>query len=244
MRLRKRAEPHQRDSNRDAGFEGKFAQFRRGIGEDNAAASVKHRAFRLLNQLRGLGNLARVSVNLRFVTADVHRCRIVIRCLLHLGILGDVNDDGPRLPGARDVKRLGDDIRHLVATFDEVAVLADRARHTDNVTLLEGIAADVMRKNLSGNRHHRDRVHVGGCDAGDKVRRARARCRKGDSNFSSGAGVSISGVRTALFVPHWDEFYICFTVERVENRHRRATVDTEDILNAFPFETFNQAHGS
>lgn len=54
------------------------------------------------------------------------------------------------------------------AAFTEV-VLGDRHRDTRDVGFLEAVGADEMAGHLTGDRDHRDRVHLGVGERGHQV---------------------------------------------------------------------------
>ncbi|CAI8041147.1 hypothetical protein GBAR_LOCUS22869 [Geodia barretti] len=159
---------------------------------------------------------------------------------MHLGIFSDVNNYRTGFPCLRDVKRFSDDICYLVGIFDEITMLTDRTRYTDNIALLESIAADIVGEDLSGDRDHWNRIHISGCDTCDEIGCAGTGGCECDPDVPSGACVAISGVGSPLFMPHRNQFDFGLTIQGIENRHRRATVHTKDIFDTFPLETVNE----
>jgi hypothetical protein len=56
-------------------------------------------------------------------------------------------------------------VGQVAHVLDQEVVLDDGAGDAHRVALLEGVQADRRRRDLPGEDHHRDRVHVGGGDA-------------------------------------------------------------------------------
>ena len=156
MRFRECAKSHQGNSDRNLCIKGELPQFLTGIGKYNTTASIKHRTLGFLNQCCGFRDLRWIAMYLWLVAADVNRLWVVKQRLMYLCIFGDVNDNWSRLSGLGDVKRLSDNVRDLVVTFDEVTVFTDWSGYPNNIAFLEGIAADIVGENLSSNCNHRN----------------------------------------------------------------------------------------
>jgi hypothetical protein len=78
----------------------------------------------------------------------------------------------------------------------------------DRVNFLESVAADCVAGNLAGNHDHGDRVHESSGDAGDCIGRTRPGGYQANARFSGRARVSVSGMRSTLFMTHQNMFYI------------------------------------
>jgi hypothetical protein len=64
-------------------------------------------------------------------------------------------------------------VRQVAHVLDEEVVLDHGTGDADRVAFLEGVLADRVGRHLAGNHHHRDRIHVGGGEAGDGIGDAR-----------------------------------------------------------------------
>ena len=89
---------------------------------------------------------------------------------------GDVDEHRRRADRCGDVERLGDHLRDVVTVADQEVVLGDRHRDAGDVGLLERVGADQCASDLSGDRDHRDGVHLGVGQRGDQVGGAGTRC--------------------------------------------------------------------
>jgi len=76
-------------------------------------------------------------------------------------ILGDVDEHGAGTSGGSDVEGLVDDLGKFVDFLHQVVVLSAGARDAEGVGFLEGVAADELAGDLSGDGDDRDGVHHG-----------------------------------------------------------------------------------
>ena len=90
------------------------------------------------------------------------------------------------------------------ARHHQLVVLGDRAGDADGVALLEGVAADRRGRHLAGDRHHRDRVHVGVHQRRHEVGRRRTRRHHRHAGAAGDVGVALGHVPGALLVAHED----------------------------------------
>lgn len=74
---------------------------------------------------------------------------------------------GPGRP-VREVERFLDDPRGR-RILNQVVVLGDRAGDLDHRCLLKRIGADHVPRHLAGDRHQRDRIHLGVGQTGDEI---------------------------------------------------------------------------
>jgi len=103
----------------------------------------------------------------------------------------------------------------VLDVLDQEVVLDDRARDAHGIAFLEGVQANGGRGHLARHHHHRDTVHVGGGDAGDRVRHARAGGDQGHADFAGGARIAVGRVYGRLFVAHQHVLDGVLLVERV-----------------------------
>jgi hypothetical protein len=122
-----------------------------------------------------------------------------------LDVLRDVDYDGARAAAAGEVEGFLEDPGQVVYVGDQVGVLHDRQRHAVEVGLLERTLADVLLKNLTGDRDDGRRVHVGVGDGADEVGGAGAAGRHTHADPAGGTGVAFGGEGAALFVTGEDD---------------------------------------
>ena len=87
-------------------------------------------------------------------------------------------------------------------------MLRARPRDADDIRLLEGVIADKRRIHLAGENHDGHRIHIGGRNAGHRIRGPRAGGHKGCADPRGGARVAVGGVHGRLLVPYEDLFYV------------------------------------
>ena len=203
-----RATGHQRGDDVDVGQLGELAQLGSGTRLEDAAADVEHRAGRLEDQPGSLADHPRVTLDRRPIArqrgGDVGVGRPVPLHLRLQHVLGHVDEHRAGPAGGGDVERLADRQRQLLGRHHQLVVLGRRAGDADGVALLEGVAADRLRRHLPGDRDHRDRVHVGVHQRRDEVRRRRTRRHQRHAGTAGDVGIALGHVPGALLVAHED----------------------------------------
>ena len=101
-----------------------------------------------------------------------------------------------------------------------------------------------MRRHLAGDHHHRDRVHVGGGDAGHGVGDAGPRGDQRDADFLRGARVAVGGVHRALLVAHQHVLHLVLLEQLVVDEQDRAAGIAEYVFDAFFLKAANHDLGS
>ena len=117
--------------------------------------------------------------------------------------------------------------------LDHEAVLNDRPGDTDHVGFLEGVGADHGARHLTGNDHHRDRVHEGSGDTGDGICRARAGGHQHHAGLASRARIAIGHVGGSLLMTNQDMFDGLFLEKRIVDMQNGTARVPVDVLNAF-----------
>ncbi len=145
-----------------------------------------------------------MSLQVRLVAADVDLLRPLELGLGDLDILGKVDQHRAGTTGTGDIERLTDNARDVLGVTHQEAVLGDRPGDADHVHLLKGIVADQRGGHLAGDDHHRDRIHVGGGDAGHGVGGAGARSGDGHPHLTGCPGVAVGRMGAALLVAGQD----------------------------------------
>ena len=235
---------HERGHDRDAGELGQSAQLLGGVRLDDAATDVQHRTTRLDDEPSGLAHLLRVRAGDGAIARQVEVVGPLERRLRLQSVLRHVDQNRTRTTRRGEVEGLGDRTRDLAWVSHEVVVLGDRHRDAADVGLLEGVGADRLAGDLTGHRHHRDRVHVGVGDRGDEVGRTRTRGRHADADASRRLGESLGCVACTLLVAHEDVTYLRGVHERVVERKDRASRNAEDDVDPGVLQRADEALGS
>ncbi len=230
----------QRPGDRDLGLLGEGEQLVPRLRVEDAVAGEDHRPLGLGDLGRGQLQLPRVAVHVRAEARqpgdDLVLGRVLGARLLLEGVLGDVDVDRAGTAGPGDVEGLGDDARQLVRVAHQVVVLRHRQGDAVDVDLLEGVLADQRRRDVAGDRDHRDRVEERGPDAGDQVGRAGTRGAHADADAAGDAGVAVGGVRAALLVADEDVAELRVVAEDVVERQDDAARIAEEDVDALAEE--------
>ena len=78
------------------------------------------------------------------------------------------------------------------------------ASDADRIGLLESVATDQRRRNLTGNNDQRNGIHIGIGNTRNRIGGARTRCNQDDAGAAGGTGISFGCMGGASFVPRKD----------------------------------------
>src|SRR5262249_12995867 len=152
-----------------------------------------------------------------------------VRGLVEGDVLRDVHHHRAGTAAAGDVEGLLHHLGEVAHVLHQEVVLDDGTGDADRVALLEGVHADGGGGHLAGDDHHRDRIHVGGGDAGHGVRHARAGGHQRHADVAGRAGVAVGGVHGGLLVAHQNVLDRVLLVERVVDvQHRAAGIAPDE----------------
>ncbi len=233
-----RAQAHQGRGDRKTGQVHQLAQQPARLQSriDDAAARIDHGPLRLCHHANGCANRALVGIELRSIGPMTDITGTDIGTLLELHVLGNIDDNGPRAAGGRDVERLVDDARQIVHVAHQPIVLGAGARDADGVAFLKRVIADEMGRHLSGNDHERNRIHQRVGQARDRIGRSRPRGDKHDARLAGRARIAFGGVNRALFVTHQHVDKLVVLEQGIVNRQHRAARIAEDVAHALILE--------
>ena len=201
-------------------------------GYVHPAARQKERALRVREHFRRLFQLAHVHAGRRLIAADGDLLRVFVGAGLVLDIFGKIDEDGPRLARAGDVKGFLYDPAEVFAAAHRHRILADGAADADDVDLLKGVVADEVGRHLPREADEGHAVVIGGGDARDEVGRTRAAGDETDARFARGARVAVRRVHEPLLVAGKDDAERRFAVQRVEQVDRHAARIGEQRIHA------------
>ena len=158
-------------------------------------------------------------------------------------VLGQIHQHRPRAPRAGEIERLARDARDVVGVLHQVGVLHHRVGDAGDVGLLEGVLAEHRRDGLAGEDDHRHRVHQRRQQAGHRVGGAGTGGHQHHARLAGRARVAVGHVRGPLLVADEDQLDLRVD-ERVEDRHRGAARQAEDVLDPFALEAADQRLGT
>jgi hypothetical protein len=98
------------------------------------------------------------------------------------------------------VEGLLDRHSQILDVLDQEIVLYTGTSNADGVTFLEGILPDVMRRHLTGDAHHRNRIHVGRGDAGHGIGHARTGGHQRNADPLRRTRIGVGRVNSGLLV--------------------------------------------
>ncbi len=139
-----------------------------------------------------------------------------------LHILGDVDDHRAGAAVGGDVESLMHHRSEAGGVHHQIIMLGAVAGDADGVAFLKGIGADQRGRHLSGDDHHRDRIHQRVGDAGDRIGRTGAGCDEDDAGLAGGARIALRRVGCRLFVADEDVLDRGMLEQCVIDRQHRA----------------------
>jgi hypothetical protein len=119
-------------------------------------------------------------------------------------------------------------------------VLGDGPGDAHDVGFLKGIAAKDLRRDLTRNRDHGNRIHICGGNAGNEVGASRTRGSKTHAHLARGAGIAVGCMRRRLLVPDQNHSRRFNAIQGVENRYDLSAGIGEKHLNALVLQCVNQ----
>ena len=191
---------HQSGDNGNVIFFREFGEFLRRAGSDDSAARIDARTlgfrdcrtdgFDLL-RLRSARN--GVCLHRRLRVEDERQFRL-------LNIFRNVDENRTRTTGVRKVERIHNRRNNVLRLENEIAVFHNRAGHADDIGLLEGVFADVLGSDLTGDDDHRNGIHICVGNAGEEVRRSRSAGCHADPGLAADARITVRAECAALLM--------------------------------------------
>src|SRR5262249_10534412 len=139
------------------------------------------------------------------------------------------------------MERLVDDFRKEIGSIDAPGALDKGAVDLElrgirvEIHFLMRMLAIEMRRDISGNHDHRNRIERGRCNARCRVREPWPEVREYNAGLSAGTRVAIGRVRSNLLMPGIHEPNGA-ALELAQHRDVRVTAQAKDVLDAAGFE--------
>ena len=236
MILRKATDPHQGSCHRNLGALRKLSKLLGGLGRNDAATAVDHRLLSRGDQPKHFLKSHVIGEANGVVPTEGNGLWEDRLGLLVLDIFGDVHQHGTRTSTLRDMKRLLDDPWDVVDIPDQVAVLHHGERHPEEISLLEGPAPDHLLRHLAGNRHHRNRIHVGVGYTGYQIGGAGPGGRHADTSLAGDTGISLRGKTSTLLMTREDRPDLLRLRECLMDRHGATTRVGKDKIDSLSLQ--------
>ena len=234
---------HQRVRHRHFERFGQRRQLGRRARREHAAAGVQDRTLGRRERLDDPRDGRRVDRRSRH-----HRRHLLERVDGQIGredVHRHVDQDRTGPPGLREMECALHDARQILDAIDAVDALAERPEDLEligvlvEIDLLVRMAAEVVRRHVAGNHHHRDRIERGVGDAGGGVGQSGTEMRQQHAGLARRARVAVGGVGRDLLVARRHEADPALS-ERVEERDDRVPAQAEDHLDAEALEILGQ----
>ena len=237
MRLRECADAEQRGDHRRAGALRELPHLRVRAAHDHAVADHEEGTLSLGDELCHLLDGVADVLGVRCLVSGLPQPltpspQPQVFSLLVLHVFRYVHEHGAGPPLHRNRHGLTHVVGQIFDVAHEHVVLGDGQRHTDDVGLLKGVAAEHRPPYLTGDRKYRRAVHVRRRQSGDEIGRARTGRRHAHAHAVARARIAVRRMRGRLFVPHEDVARRLLAVERVVKRHDRAAGVAEHHLDA------------
>ena len=155
-----------------------------------------------------------------------HR-EILVLAKTHQYVLGQVDDDRARPAAACHVKCFMHNPGQILHPLNQVVVLGARPRDPGRVRFLEGVIADQMCRNLTGQANNRNTVHQSIGQPGNGVCCAGTRRNKNDTDLSGGPGVTFRHVHSTAFLANENVPKLILLKYRIVNRKHGTAGITE-----------------
>ena len=139
---------------------------------------------------------------------------------------------GPGPPGGRDLKRLVDQLGDALGHVDLRHPFGERREHLAEIDLLEGLAVDLMARDLADQHDHRRRILERGMDADRGVAGAGAARHQQHSRLAGELAVGFGHKGGAAFLAAGHETDLGRVEQRVEHFEIALAGDAERHVDA------------
>ena len=231
------ADSHHGGNHGDTGFVGKRLELQLDARGQHTAARDDERTPAVFDSLHRAPHLHGVTAGVGLVADYINTLRILKPLdLVGLNIHGDIDENRTLSSRGSDMERLLENARQILCLADDVAVLDKRLARARDVRLLKDVSAQQVASYLTGNGDHRNRIRIGGGNAGNQIGRAGARGGNANAGKAAAAGIAACRMRRVLLLTHQNVLNGRIIELVIERANRRAGV-AEHNLNALRFQT-------
>ena len=156
------------------------------------------------------------------------------------GAGSDAAATGAGAAGGGDVEGLLDGDGQIPDVFHQKVVLHTGPRDAHAVNFLESIVADQGSRHLAGEHHHRDRIHVGSRDTGDRVGRPRSGRYQHHTGTAGSARIAVRRMGGSLLVTHQHVLDLILLIQRIIDRQDGPAGIAEHVVDALLGKAANE----
>ncbi len=215
----------------------KFPHFPVSLGDHCAAAHINKGFFRILQKLYSLGKFLLRIPCCRF---GLRRLFFLIIAAVCRHIFRDIHKNRAGSAALCNGKGVSERIRQNRYILYDIIMLGNRHGDSRNVHLLKGILSQKRQIHVTGNRHHRHRIHISRCNTRYQIGRPRAAGRQTDSRFSCGSGITVRRMSSSLLMRRQNMINLAAVlIQRVIYIQNRTAGIAEHCVDSLLFETFH-----
>ena len=123
-------------------------------------------------------------------------------------------------------------------------MLDHRIGGADDIGFLEGVRADGVHADLTGDDDHRNGIHVRVGDRGDHVGGARTGGDDAHADLSGGQRIAFGRMARGLLVTHQHETELRIVLDGIVDGQNRTARNAEDVLDAQILQRTDQRFGA
>ena len=124
--------------------------------------------------------------------------------------------------------------------LDQEIVFDAGSGNAHRIDFLEGIRANHRGRDLAGQDHHGNGIHVGSGNPGDGIGRTGARGDQDNPGFAGGAGIAVSGMGGTLLMANQDVAYILLLEQGVIYMEYGPAGVPEDVFDPFVLQKLDK----
>jgi hypothetical protein len=158
-------------------------------------------------------------------------------------VAGD-DDHGDAAPADRGAHGAMEDLRHLLRTGNQLDVVAAFGEQAFGMGGLEVVDADLLARNMGGDRQHRHAAAMAVVEPVDEVQVAGPAAAGADRELAGEMRLGAGGEGRGLLVPHMDPINALQAAQRIGEGVERIAHHAVDALDARLLQRFGHEIGN